>query len=380
MLPQTEELMNRIKNTEINETSYLLLHGSDNKIWLIPRNNVKRGLIIFQPGSGKGRIAKKILPLVYRLPFVLKHLHIESYKYDLNVDIHNMVRNVTGADNLTYSIYIGDTTFLQNQKMVVQIMGGDGLLGYAKFAVNDSIKKTFFYEADVLNYLTELEIKHVPRVLWVGNEQGISGFIQTTEKVGNEPTVLYIDDRHKAFLKIIHDKSQRKVEFKGSPFETMLLSFVRELQASDWKSASKIITIIEHLKGKLNEQGYIGTLFHGDFTPWNVCAQEDHIFVFDFEYAQYNYPEWMDVFHFRTQVALYNDDAGVDEIYMKFEKEKKLLNEWITDPELSYICYLTHILYFYYKRWNGRLSEEERSCKTWIQMLEKLDQNYFNER
>lgn len=380
MFIETEKLLTCLKAKAIEKTFYLQLSGSDNKIWLIPQNNVKQGMTIFQASSKKGRLVKAFLPYIYKIPFILKFLHIMCYKYDLDISVQRVICNIMGEMNLTYAIYIGNTEFLQNQKMVVQIMGDNRLLGYAKFSTKDVLKKSFLYEIDILNYLEKLHIEHIPKVLWSGTENGIHGFIQTTEKKGNESTVLLFDKRHIAFLKEIHKKTQKRMVFKDSPFEKLLFSFTQELEYSNWNYAGEIKQILERLKEKLEKEGYIGTLFHGDFTPWNVCAFANHIFVFDFEYAQYDYPEWMDVFHFKTQVSILSDTACAEEIYEKFEKERDLLRKWIRDPEGSYMCYLIYILYFYYKRWGGKLSENERSCKIWIQLLRKLDQHYYSKR
>ena len=63
------------------------------------------------------------------------------------------------------------------------------------------------------------------------------------------------------------------------------------------------------------EHKFAVSFSHGDFTPWNVCYNKDDLFVFDFEYAQKDFPVAMDVFHYLTQVGILMKNAGAEEIF-----------------------------------------------------------------
>jgi hypothetical protein len=75
-----------------------------------------------------------------------------------------------------------------------------------------------------------------------------------------------------------------------------------------------------------------------------------------------------------------SNNLNADDIYKKFMKEKKNFSKFINDPEIGYLCYLIYILYFYCKRWNCKLPEDERSCRVWIGLVKKIGQKYFEMR
>jgi thiamine kinase-like enzyme len=63
--------------------------------------------------------------------------------------------------------------------------------------------------------------------------------------------------------------------------------------------------LIEGLKGLaeelLAEKELQVSLTHGDFTPWNMFATEAELYLFDWEYAQQDYPLYFDFFHYFYQ-------------------------------------------------------------------------------
>lgn len=377
MLSQTEKLLSIIKQGGNSITSYFLLSGSNNKIWLIPQEDIRTGLLIYQPSSLKGKSAKELLPYVKKFRVILKLFHIEQYFFELSEKLQELIKSIVKENNIRYSLYIGDITFANNRKVILQIMSNGSIKGYAKFTNEECVKQVFLHEVEVLNWLREIGIKNIPKVLWNGTENNVDGFIQTTEKSGYETTTLLMDQRHWEFLKEINSITGKQIFFRSSPYRAILIEFEEILKIGNWKCKYKILEIIGYLKARFDIEGYIGSFFHGDFTPWNICVKQDHIFVFDFEYARYDFPQWMDAFHFITQVAIMSDRLNADEIYRRFIQEKSKFSQWMAEPELYYLCYLLYILYFYQKRWKGKLPETEKSCNLWINLVDKIGRKYL---
>ena len=65
------------------------------------------------------------------------------------------------------------------------------------------------------------------------------------------------------------------------------------------------------------------SVYHGDFTPWNMFEEDDKIFVFDFEYGKFSYPPYLDLLHYFTQSSIFEKKKSVNKIMRDFSKEFK---------------------------------------------------------
>ena len=372
MYSKTEELLKKIVQKKESKNQYLLLNGSDHKIWLIPKDDISGGLNIYQPGSFKGRILKTFLPVLYKFPMILRILKIESFSFEMLPEIDEEIKSLFGNNKVNYSLYIGDTSFVNNRKIIIQISDNRYILGYAKYAYEDIVKKSFENEIITLNSLKEKGIAGIPSVLWHGNIGQLAGFIQSTEKNGSEKTVLSLTPHHWEFLVELNKKTKNTIIWEESKYKQILVNFEEDVRTSNWSCKEKLLKIIKDVELTFCQDGYVASFFHGDFTPWNICVKKEHIFVFDFEYSEFDMPEWMDIFHYITQVAIMSENKSSVEIYNDFLSNKKYFRQYMDNPELQYKCYLIYILAFYYKRWNGTISENERSTRVWLDLLFKL--------
>lgn len=373
MIRETEELLNGFCKIGKTGMPYLMLNGNDHKIWLIPCHSVKSGLQIYQPASLKGRIVKRFLPyMVWCIP-LLKTAGIFRVGIQWENAFYDVVSEAFGqrAEGLEYAIYTGDTRFAENRKIVVQFAALKTILGYGKFSDDPVACAAFERETDILGQLAEKRVTGIPSIRWKGKQATYYGFIQTTEKEGNEPVVKELTSAHWNFLCEIRRKTIKEVPFQGSQFALNLQEFYKMFSCSNWSRRTAILSGIQWLNRYYSDHPLRVSLFHGDFTPWNVCVKKKHIFVFDFEYAEKEYPEGMDAFHFLTQVGIISENLTAQQIFEKFQKNKEQFASCTEWPALTYMCYLIHILGFYFKRWNQKLKETERSCNIWLDLLEK---------
>lgn len=380
VIAETAEILREIIDTGNESKNYILLNGSDHKIWLIPQSNIRSGLRIYQPGSIKGRAIKKVLPFIIHFKPLLRLLNINKMKFSVVSSIDNVFRrNISENDELIYSFYIGNTVFEANRKVVVQISDGTRILGYAKFSKEETVVNSFKKEIETLNWLYSKGISGIPRVIWSGRTDRQFGFIQSTEKSGKEATVEYLTARHWSFLENINKKTSSVVEFTGSEFDRELNEFRILIWQSKWRNKDLLINAIDYIEKYYANRPMKTAFFHGDFTPWNICCRDDYIFVYDFEYAHRSFPEWMDPFHFITQVGIMTRNLSGDEIYKQFLKQENEFRKYMADPKHNYLCYLIHIICFYNRRWNGTLPEDERSNRVWLRLIEKCYQALMRE-
>jgi len=63
---------------------------------------------------------------------------------------------------------------------------------------------------------------------------------------------------------------------------------------------------------------------HGDFTPWNVKIINEHLLLFDWEYAELeSLPGW-DLFHFFSQTMRFLNKFSPHQIYKSFQKDQNI--------------------------------------------------------
>jgi len=112
-------------------------------------------------------------------------------------------------------------------------------------------------------------------------------------------------DKHKRVLAEIYQKTA-KSEVSGKA--TCLKEGARCLALAQLKSDPRIPeNLIAKLKGlekNLHSTPFRSALAHGDFTPWNMFVQQDHLAVYDWEMAKEAYPLGFDAFHFVIQKGI----------------------------------------------------------------------------
>lgn len=372
VIAETAEILDGIIAKDSHGDKYLLLNGSDNKVWLLPNNNIKGGLQIYQPSSAKGRLAKRLLPYCKEMEHILALLHIESMRFYIKDDINSVIQSaLNGKNQLVYTFYIGDSSFVANKKVILQISSDNRILAYAKFTKEKTVSKSFQAEVETLRWLSNKGVTSIPGILWAGNVYNESGFIQSTEKSGNEPIVEKLTANHWKFLEMLYSKTACIAGVSSSDYGKELDELYQLFGESTWESKKMLLNVLEYIRTHYSKNQMDFAFFHGDFTPWNICYKENHIFVFDFEYSHKCFPEWLDPFHFITQVGIMSGNLSGNEIYQQFLNQEDEFGKYMKNPKLKFLCYLVHIIGFYYKRWNRDLSESERSCKVWIQLMHR---------
>lgn len=372
MITETREILERMIDITGSGTEYLELSGSDHKTWLIPRKHLRQGLKIYQPCSIKGRLVKRLIPFCAGMSPLLARLHIERSQFQIKVHIEEILRDVLGGydENFIYSIYIGDSCFVENRKAIIQISLKKQILAYAKITQEAETAKLFRREVDHLTWLRHKGIQSVPRILWAGEMEKQYCFIQSTEKNGRERNIKCLTPNHWKFLQEMDEKTSVEMDFMATEYAEELRDFYLFLKKGTWKSKELLCDCICFIESYYFGKKIHTSFFHGDFTPWNICCKRNHLFVFDFEYSRRCFPAWLDPFHFITQVGIMTERLSEEEIYQKFNRQEKIFQNYMENPRLNYMCYLVYEIWFYYKRWRSDLFEDEHSCKIWIRMLQ----------
>lgn len=388
---------------------YLSITNLDGKTWVIPEHNMKTAMNLYQPSAIKGKILRKLLPLVNLMPFVRtvvrKALHVKSQKLTVNPILLNRVVEVFASekrlplskDKIELSFFLGTPSV--HQKIIIQVSIGTNVLGYCKITESDEIKAIFYHEQDILSEFHKDGVNNVPTCLYCGkleDDSFVSIFIQSTVKTNRSKVIHDIRNAHFEFLKSLVCKTQTDADYLSSDYHTMIeglkenldyLSVIEDSYSTDLQQNSKVINIVkEAIKSTeqiLSRPDTVFSAYHGDFTPWNMFFEKEELCVFDLEYAKKSYPPLIDIFHYFTQTCIFKKGLDTNNIYHEFEKhfindirsELYKLFKCSVNAKQSYIYYLLDIIALYLNRDKGNFNRDvERNLKIWVALLEKLAQ------
>ena len=94
--------------------------------------------------------------------------------------------------------------------------------------------------------------------------------------------------------------------------------------------------------------------------------------MFDFEYFQYSYPKYLDIFHYYTQFKVFSEDISIRKLEDDFKcaVQEGVFTELFAKPYISYIQYLLAIICFYILRSDEILDEKDiRNVGVWYGTL-----------
>jgi len=345
------------------DTRVYRISNADGKTWLLPASDLTVGLELYQPSGIKGRLLKKLLPSLHRIPGVIKGIHATCEHIGLRHDIIAAAENAFGVKGLTFSVFGGTPSV--HQKITIQFSHGKRILGYCKLTDSDAIRQLFLHEQRLLNHLSESGLEDIPRCLTCDTlPDGTSIFIQSTVKTGRSYSPHHWTPLHESFLQRLSRLTLSTLQFEDTDLHASLLALHENLN----RIPPQFRDIIEpRLRQILDEK--TGTqveysAFHADFTPWNMIIQDNRLFVFDWEYGRLTYPPLLDRYHFFTQQALHVTKMSPRQIHSQIS-----ILPWYS-PE-DYTIYLLDIISRFTLRESGKLPSSLLSMlSSWTEILQ----------
>lgn len=342
--------------------------NADGKYWIVPAQGMRTAMNLYQPSGIKGKMVKALLPCLHWIAPVRKAIKAETVNCHLNSELHSLLCKVFDVQEIEFAIFEG--TPCVHQKITMQLSRGNRILGYCKLSTSNDIKELFEKESDTLDRLCKSGVTGIPKALHCGTlNNGMHIFVQSTEKQASSRVIHEWSALQEEFLAQLHEKTKTVLPFEKSDYYTTLSALEQHLewlpQNIDHGVVSKAIaTIKEKYCGKKVEYGAC----HGDFTPWNMFANGNVLFVFDFEYTAMSYPAGLDRYHFFTQTAVFERHWGAEEIIAYIGSDA---GKWI-DRQL-YAMYLLDIISRFTMREGGKVTGEAATpFVLWGKVLEKL--------
>lgn len=368
---QKKEFIEKIFLKDNQGREYIVFCHSD-KTWFLPCDNIEPALEMYQPSTIKGKILKSCIKLFHNNEMMLEKIFCQKQKLLINYDVLQYLKEIAQKDGIFLAVYMGDTTSAQNRKVTIQIYDNQKILCYAKVTEEPEVIENFEREITSLKYLEGKGIANIPKVLGEKQINGLHIFVQSTEKPLKQQVRLVFEKRQIDFIDRIVKNTKQDIGYESSQFyESVqyLKSIKEQFEAQVQTTINKAIEMVEAYA----REGKIEFAFsHGDYTPWNVYYVGQELHAFDFEYCYKSMPAYIDVFHYLTQLSVMGLHNDVERTVGLYKENKKSLKEYISNPDLIYICYLLHIIAFYHGRTNGDLKAIEEKIQFWIELLGKL--------
>lgn len=361
--------------TEGGDSRFISFSNADGKRWIMPAKGMGVAMCLYQPSSAKGRLAKRLLPMLWRIKSIRRAMHAETMFLTLKPEILSRLCLCLGVDKdrLQWSLFCG--TPCVHQKPTMQIADGNEILGYAKFSDNADITALFVKEAEMLDWLGSKGVSGIPRCLFYGDTgNGATMFLQSTTKTPKSTANHSWTGLETGFLHHLHERTRCSMPLKDTDFFHDILflknaTLPRETASTITDTADNIIRHYE------SQPTCDWSAYHGDFTPWNTYIEQGKLHAFDFEYARRSYPPHLDFFHFITQTAIFEQhlppDAIISKLFAEHNSTARLLG--IDNPAHLYRCYLLAIISQYLQREHGNIGTGlTAKIAFWCQLLKLL--------
>ena len=262
--------------------------------WLIPSDHghacAWAGYEMLQPVSRIARLGKWSLQ-------ALENLGLLSWFWGKKIRLSGTPGFLSkfGEKPLCCAYFTG--TDGPHRKTTAQIMTRRGkIIGYAKITRNPMVMPYLENEARMLEYVAGLELASasVPKLLEHKQEECFAQLVTDSLRVPEHVVARRLGPAHRAFLAELAVKTERAGGAETLSKLTERLVEIFPFLSDEW--SSRLNAGVEQLNRRLGTLR-VG-LAHGDFTPWNTFLVGQKLYVFDWEYAQPNYPLGYDAVHF----------------------------------------------------------------------------------
>lgn len=347
---------------------YLWLDLKDGRGYFFPVSSnqlFKKAFSLYTPQNIKSRFLKKLISWfsIFQLEkFLFPKIQMvgevtQKENYSENVSFLDFLKKELGGEDLLFSISIGAPGPAQKPVLSVISRNKKEIMGYVKIGWNKKSIENVKNEETVLNKLSEFEFEsfQIPGIIKSGSWHHLYFCYQSTL-----PNLKPYQYRHwvSNFENVFNELSG--IDFKMLRIQDS--AFWKELNSSVGKInnlfySNLILKSIKFLEQKIENQLFPFAISHGDLTPWNIKANGNKWFVFDWEFTKLEAPFGWDLlryfFHHYRFVEKYTphqifvlllEDGEINHFIRQMFSRYKLD---IQIFELTLYIYLVHELLLY---------------------------------
>ena len=308
--------------------------------------------------------------------FALRKMGVETVNLLLQPQLKEYIDGLVGTENYYVAAYMGDISSELNQKVTLQIFTNEKILCYLRISNSSEVINVMKHEIDMIDFLHEKEVANIPEIIDTSIIGDLHIFAQKSEKKLSEKVKLEFDDRHMKCLKDIMDKTKILCKYEETDLYRLIQKLKSEIKIKFPKNEGMILQhSIRIIENQLKETEDYYAVSHGDFSPWNIYYNsKKEVCMYDFEYAHYEMPEYVDAFHYLTKMSLYGLQNDGDKTIAVYDKYKKLLSQYIDkDTDFVYLCYLIGIISSYSTNAAEKFSIYAYKYLDWIAIVSYLN-------
>lgn len=341
--------------TPSSENKVISFANADGKRWIMPVRAMKLALAIYQPGSVKGRMMKRFLPVLWRLGIFRHMLHSDLGFYDLIPSISQPCADAFHAEVVDWSLFGGTPS--ADSKVTIQCVDDGRIAGYCKVTDSHDIAvRLFKHESLLLDFLNSFEEMkdRIPFAL----DYSVTGddlylFIQSTVKTLESKEEHQWTPLHQSFQSDLHRLTATPMKAAETDtflsirrlYDTYAKVIPEELRDFVSESAQQVLA-------NFSDMDVSAVVTHRDFTPWNMIVNDGSLFVFDWEYGIYHGMPGIDKCHFLIQTALFEQHISPEVLI-------KQLTRYDDIDAMLLKIYLLDIISLYAARSGGKWSDSD---------------------
>lgn len=358
---------------------YYQMANASGKVWFMPLKAFRMGMMLYHPGSWRGKVFKNLCLWFHNVP-VCKNFFGKQISLQLQSELLLTINKLFHVGNLDLAIFCGTPSV--HQKITIQVSSQKQVLGYVKVSDQLEIGNIFEHEKTVLDTMHLKGISHIPVCKYCGKmSNGLYLFVQDAEKSQRMKHVISFSPLHRDILDVWKVQTQQTVLFEDTDFAKYLQNLSMYLDGflpDDQPLIEKCLASIQQYYGT-GEVTF--SLYHGDFTPWNSYVVSKAVYAFDFEYARWLCPPYMDVCHFILQSAHMAFHYPPHRAYVFLQENISHFFPEIPDSDYFCMSYLLYNLSFYFHLYCGRFDTRDESYSYWISLLrENVDHIHRSEK
>lgn len=278
-----------------SETYIVLPTKACPKVYLVVTNGklAKQAFELYNPFSFKAKILKAFARIMFVYLNPLAKTLLPTIKFKCSPFITFLEGKF--QKKISSSVYISTV----KDKVVLQLQGVDGILGYLKYPVTSDGKERLFNEKKAISILSKINL--TPDVVLSDNYNDqpfiVLQYLKGSIGLVGKTDCNYILEKLKKTKKFKLIAHPRVLDFKNK-------IHLHQLDELD----SRLDNII-----KKSKHEYLEVYEHGDFAPWNLIKTNTGTIPFDFEYFVESGLENLDEikYHFQIQTLL-NKKNGLE--------------------------------------------------------------------
>ncbi len=312
-LTQSRESSNSIKNKlhvadQVKIAEYSVFPGWNNPRWFVPEwRLLSKGKMsrMIQPSRTIARIAVILFRLLkeFGAPHIIfpcRLIVVGKKNKRVNQNEKRSFINFFQKKNMrvrTGILYTG--SFGPLQKFTVEILGeNNSPVAYAKIGHNKYTKRAISNEYNTLKRLSELSLYKMktPRTIEFALPKNLSQqtLIVKTLSGGNKVTCVtntIIEGLAELFDATLESRNITIKAYIEKQIKSLANKDDTYLEAEYKKMRNEAISVLQNIDSYINDTAILPlSLSHGDFTRWNIRADDNTIYVIDWEEAEMRPP------------------------------------------------------------------------------------------